>query len=121
VRLGYEAWRRIPGLSVFGAIGDVGPDAQSTRPYSRDFEQRSISARPDIMALVGGPRALLLSPAFPLSRLRIVSGLETANQEYRTITPQPAGEYIDRDGVLGSPPDLFNPDELRRRHRSAGR
>jgi opacity protein-like surface antigen len=110
VRLGYEAWRRIPGLSVFGAIGDV-DQTRVDQPYSRDFEQRSFSARPSIMALVGGRVPYFWSPRFHYA-LRLVSGLTTTNQEYRTITRNAAGEYIDRDGVLGSPPDLFTPDEI---------
>jgi hypothetical protein len=110
VRLGYEAWRRIPGLSVFGAIGDV-DQTRVDQPYSRGIEQRSLSARPSIMALVGGRVPYFWSPRFHYA-LRVVSGLTTTNQEYRVITQNAAGEYIDRDGVLGSPPDLFTPDEI---------
>jgi opacity protein-like surface antigen len=110
VRLGYEAWRRIPGLSVFGAMGDVGQQ-RVDEPFTRDIEQRSISARPNVMALVGGRVPYFWSPRFHYA-LRLISGVETLNQEFRTITTNAAGEYIDREGVLGSPPNLFTPDEI---------
>jgi opacity protein-like surface antigen len=109
VRLGYEAWRRIPGLSVFGAIGDV-DQRRIDQSYTREVELRSNSARPSIMALVGGRIPYFWSPRLHYA-LRVISGVGSLNDEYRLITRNAAGEYIDRDGVLGSPPNLFTPDE----------
>src|SRR5262249_28618729 len=108
-RIGYEAWRRIPGLSVFGAIGDV-EQQRVDRSYTRDEELRTLSAHPNIMALIGGRMPYFWSPRFHYA-LRLVSGYQTVDDEYRQITRNAAGEYTDRNGTLGPPPDLFNPDE----------
>ena len=108
-RMGYEAWRRIPGLSVFGAIGDIGQQ-RVDQSYTRDVELRTASAHPNVMALVGGRVPYFWSPRLHYA-LRLVSGYQTINDEYRLITRNAAGEYIDRNGTLGSPPDLFTPDQ----------
>ncbi len=108
-RIGYEAWRRIPGRSVFGAIGDV-EQQRVDQSYTREEELRTTSVHPNIMALVGGRVPYFWSPRFHYS-LRLVSGYQTVNDEYRLVTGNAAGEYIDRDGTLGSPPNIFTPDQ----------
>ncbi len=110
VRLGYEAWRRIPGLSVFGAIGDVG-QARTDRPYSREVEQRTYSAQPNVMAVLGGRMPYFWSPRLHYSLHAIAAG-GSAKDEYRLITRNAAGEYIDREGGAAGVPDLFTPDEI---------
>ena len=109
VRLGYEAWRRIPGLSVFGAIGDVG-EARTDHTYSREFELRSSVSQPNITMVLGGRMPYFWSPRLHYA-MRVISGFASVNDEYRLITRNAAGEYIDRDGTLGAPPNLFTPDE----------
>ena len=110
VRVGYEAWRRIPGLSVFGAVGDV-RQQRTDHPYNRDVEVRSLTLHPNMMAVIGGRMPYFWSPRLH-GAIRLISGLESLNDEYRLYTRNSAGEYLDRDGVLASPPDLFTPDEL---------
>ena len=63
------------------------------------------------MAVVGGRIPYFWSPRLHYA-MRLISGYESANDEYRTIESNGAGEYIDRDGTLGSPPNLFTPDEV---------
>jgi hypothetical protein len=43
--------------------------------------------------------------------LRLLYGYQSSNDRYRAVTENGAGVYLDEAGQLGSPPDLFAPDE----------
>jgi hypothetical protein len=107
-RLGYETWRRSRSGSLFGVSGDVGT-LRFDRPFSQDFERRSQFTEPNIMVVLGGKM-----PYFNSGRthyaLRILYGAEHANDEFRRIVSNAAGQYIDRTGVQGPTPDVFTPD-----------
>ncbi|HEY2955958.1 MAG TPA: hypothetical protein VGK89_11990 [Candidatus Eisenbacteria bacterium] len=110
VRIGYEAWRHGPGPSVFGAIGDVATLRMDT-PFDADVEHRSQLTRPNLMAVIGGRVPRLQTRRLNYA-LRALYSVESANDEYRLFTRNGAGQYLDRDGVLGASPDIFNPDEI---------
>ena len=108
--LEFEAWHRNPGRSVFGAIGEVG-QLRTDLPYSEEVEQRSYTSHPNVMAVLGGRMPFIWSPRLHAA-LRMISGFNRVVDEFRLVTHNAAGEYIDRDGTLGAPPNLFTPDEV---------
>jgi len=118
VRLGYEAWRRRPGASAFGAIGDFGV-LRLDRPFNGAFERRSRFSQPNVMAVLNG-RLPYVKTARALCALRAVYGFESAVDEYRLIERNAAGEYVDRDGQLAGPPDAFAPDDTELQMQGAG-
>jgi hypothetical protein len=118
VRIGYEAWRRHAGSSAFGAFGDVGQLRLDT-PFSSDVERRSQFARPNVTTIVNGRM-----PYFAGDRVHYALtahyGFEKSTDDYRLIRRNAAGQYLDQNGQLIGPPDIFTPDDIETQSQGAG-
>jgi len=118
VRTGYEAWHRRPKSNAYGVIGDFGTQ-RLDRPWSTDVEKRVHDASPRVMPVLTGPTPRVLYD-LTLYALRTISYYLSSHDRYRAIVRNSVGEYIDRNGDIGDPPDFFTPDERTARTLGAG-
>jgi opacity protein-like surface antigen len=117
-RVGYEAWRRNKGASVFGAIGSFGM-LRLDRPYSGNTERRSQFTSPSVETSINGRLPYFKSDRLRYA-LRATYAYESANDQFRAFSSNAAGEYLDHDGGLGGPPDVFTPIEYDTQMQGAG-
>ena len=108
-RLHFEALRRPGQGTVYGLVGDIS-QMRSDALYSSDSERRSHFSDPFIMPVVTG-RLAFLNP----ERIRYAAygifGLSDTRDEYRRLSVNGAGQYVDHSGTLETPPNYFEPDE----------
>jgi len=107
-RIGYEGWRRAPTIA-YGFIGDFST-FRYDQPTSEQFERRSTFGVPSATGVVNG-----IIPWFG-DRWRYALQLgyvsEERHDEFRFFLENPTGEYIDNQGTVVPPPDLFTPNQF---------
>ncbi len=107
VRLGYEGWHRAPGETAFGLIGDFGR-LRTDLPASAATERRQQFSVPNTAVVLAG-RLSSLAPDRLRYGVQVHHHYQTSEQKYRAIVSMPTGDYIDKDGVTLTPPDLLTP------------
>ena len=115
--VGYEVWRRTDA-TAFGAIGDLNGLTVDT-PYDDSREIRSHYADPNIMVVLNGKMPYILTDRMRWA-LRGGGGSQSVSQDYRLITSTSTGQYLDQDGQLIPPPNVFDPDQSHIRHTQYG-
>ena len=109
VRLGYEAWHRASNAIAYGAIGETGL-LRLDRPYSDDVERRTHFTVPAVVPVINGRMPYIFTDRMQYG-LRLLYAYQASNDRYRGISKNGAGEYLDKAGQLGPPPDIFIPGE----------
>ena len=102
----FEAWRRL-GSVVYGLAGDLNA-LRVDQPYASDIELRQHYSNPRVMAALSGTMPYTESGRLRYA-LTLVTGQEQREDEFRTLVSNAVGEYIDRDGEMLTPPNLFTP------------
>jgi hypothetical protein len=110
MRVGYEAWRRSP-TTAYGFLGGFGA-LRSDRPYDESTVLRGRLDEPRVMAVLGGRMPRLKTDRIQYE-LHASYQAETSNDEYRSFFSNAVGDYLGRRGDLSSPPNFFDPEELR--------
>lgn len=118
-RMGYEVWRRTAS-TAFGAIGDLAGLTVNS-PYNDTQEIRGHYSDPDLMVVLNGKMPYILTEKMRWALRGGVSS-QSVEDDYRLITSNSTGQYLDEDGQLLPAPNLFNPDEshVRRTQYGAG-
>jgi hypothetical protein len=106
---GIEAWRRAKGETTFGLTGDFGL-LRTDEPFSQTIEQRNHFSRPRIMPAINGNMPFILTDRIRYG-LRGIYSLENRKEEFRSFVVSPSGEYLDQNGDLLQPQDLFKPEQ----------
>jgi hypothetical protein len=116
MRVGYEAWRRTDILA-YGFIGDIST-LKFDQPTSEEFEKRSHFDVPSATVAMNGkiPR---ISDRWRYA-LELGYAREQQHDEFRLFLENPTGEYIDNQGTIVPPPDLFTPNDIKSSTLSAG-
>jgi hypothetical protein len=109
VSFGYEAWHRARDGATYGAIGDLGL-LRTDRPFSADLERRVRFTVPRIMPVINGRMPYLLTERLVYA-VRFIYQYESADDRLRTIVRNPAGDYIDLDGITVPDVDFFTPNQ----------
>jgi hypothetical protein len=110
LRTALEGWRREAGAtSAFGLVGEFNL-LRLDRPIDEFTERRSVFTVPRLMPILAG-RLPFTTSGRTRYAMRIRYELQDLADEYRRFYVTPTGEYIDHDGELTDPPDLFTPDE----------
>jgi hypothetical protein len=108
-QLHFEAMRRPGTGTAFGVIGQV-DQSRSDALHSYDSERRNQFSDPLAMPVVAG-RLSFLNPERVRYAVFGVFGLSDSREEYRRLSDNGAGRYIDRTGTLMASPNYFVPDE----------
>lgn len=117
-RLGYEVWRRSKKSLAVGATGTVG-GLHYDQPFNTTTERRSSFSEPSIVPVLNGRMPYLLTERMQYA-MRVIFASQTFSDEYRSEVTNAAGDYIDRDGTLGDPPNYFIPTDRHVRSTGAG-
>ncbi|NOT34197.1 MAG: hypothetical protein HOP12_08525 [Candidatus Eisenbacteria bacterium] len=110
VRMRYELIRRTPSRNGYGFYGDLGSD-QTQRPFSNIVARRAFASTPNGYGVIAGPIPSFLSGRMSYA-LRGGYTRQSAGDEYRLILSKPQGQYIDLEGDIVDPPNLFDPDQM---------
>ncbi|HTK32628.1 MAG TPA: hypothetical protein VL332_11775 [Candidatus Saccharimonadaceae bacterium] len=106
--LGFEFWNQ--GPTTYGAIGDFAGVRQD-QPYAEDTEWRHHVTQPSITPIVSGTMPYTSSGRTRYA-LRVIYASEVNLDDYLTIVPNAAGQYIDQQGEELNPPNFFTPDQV---------
>ncbi|MEO5617179.1 MAG: hypothetical protein ABIS67_05380, partial [Candidatus Eisenbacteria bacterium] len=109
-RVHFEALRRTGQGTVYGVIGDIS-QFRSDALYSSDSERRSQFSNPLAMPVITG-RLSFLNPERMRYAVFGVFGLSDTRDEYRRLSDNGAGSYVDHSGTLMASPNRFVPDEF---------
>lgn len=107
VRHTIETWRRAPGTTAYGLIGEMAT-LRWDRPYSGDVEERGKFTVPALLGAVNGRVPWLNSTRFDYS-LRFGFSQETYDDLYFDFLHIIEGDYIGRPSGAQPPPDVFTP------------
>lgn len=107
MRHGIEAWKRAPGATAYGLIGEVAT-LQWDRPYSGSVEERGKFIVPALTGAVNGRLPWVRSTRFDYA-LRVGYSRESYDDLYFDFLQLPQGEYIGKPSAVVSPPDVFAP------------
>jgi hypothetical protein len=116
-RMGYEVWRRTTS-TAFGVIGDLSGLTVNT-PYNDSQEIRGHYSDPDVMVVLNGKMPYILTQRMRWA-LRASGSSQSVQDDYRLITSNSTGQYLDEDGQLLPAPNIFNPDESHVRRTAYG-
>jgi hypothetical protein len=117
-RAGYEIWRRTGGTSAYGIAGDLG-SLRMDQIYSETVERRSTFIQPTIMPVLMGRIPYVKSSRWLCSARLYYSG-ETRKNQYRNVSENSQGEYIDQTGRNVPPPEFFTPTDSKVRSTGGG-
>jgi hypothetical protein len=117
-RVGYEIWRRTGGKSAYGIAGDFG-SLRTDQVFSETVERRSILSQPTIMPVLMGHMPYVKSSRWLYSVRLFYSG-ETAVTQYRSLSENSKGQYIDQTGPESGPPEFFTPTDFKVRSTGGG-
>jgi hypothetical protein len=117
-RVGYEIWHRTDGRSAYGIAGDIG-SLRMDQIYSETVERRSTFVQPTIMPVLTGHMPYVKSSRWLYSARLYYSG-ETKKNQYRSLTENSQGQYIDQAGQNVAPPEFFTPTDLKVRSTGGG-
>ncbi len=107
VRHTIETWRRAPGTTAYGLIGEVAT-LKWDRPYNGDVEERGKFTVPGLLGAVNGRVPWLNSTRFDYS-LRFGFSQETYDDLYFDFLHLIEGDYIGKPSSVEPPPDVFTP------------
>jgi hypothetical protein len=107
VIMGYEGWRRAPGATAFGVVGDFGL-LRTDLPYNATSEERTHFSRPTLIPAVNGPMPFIFKEHMRYG-LRGIYSFEKNKREYREFVQNSFGQYLDENGTVLQPPDEFQP------------
>ena len=117
-RVAYELWRRTGGRSAYGIAGDLG-SLRMDQVFSETVERRSIFSQPTIMPVLMGHMPYVKSSRWLYSARLFYSG-ETAQNQYRSLTENSQGQYIDQTGPEQDPPEFFTATDFKVRSTGGG-
>jgi hypothetical protein len=117
-RVAYEIWRRAGGKSVYGLAGDFG-SLRMDQTFSETVERRSILSQPTVMPVLMGHMPYVKSTRWLYSVRLFYSG-ETAVNQYRGLSENSKGQYIDQSGPELGPPEFFTPTDFKVRSMGGG-
>jgi hypothetical protein len=117
-RVGYEIWRRMGGRSAYGVTGDLG-SLRVDEIFSGTVERRSAFTRPTVMPVLVGHVPYVKSDRWLYSARLFYSG-ETQQIQYRSMSENSRGQYIDQIGPEVGPPELFTPTDFKVRSTGGG-
>jgi hypothetical protein len=109
VTFGYEAWHRTRDGATYGAIGDLGL-LRTDEPFSQDLERRVRFTVPRIMPIINGRMPYVHTDRL-LYAVRFLYAYESSDDRLRTIVSNPAGDYIDLNGITVPAFDFFTPNQ----------
>lgn len=117
-RVGYEIWRRTGGSSAYGVAGDFG-SLRTDQILSETIERRSTFVQPTVMPVLMGHMPYVKSSRWLYSGRLIYSG-ETRASQYRSLSENSQGQYIDQAGQRVAPPEFFTPTDFEVRSMGGG-
>jgi hypothetical protein len=117
-RVAYEMWRRAGGKSAYGIVGDLG-SLRMDETFSETVERRSTFSQPTIMPVLMGHMPYVKSSRWLYSVRLFYSG-ETAVNQYRSVSENSEGQYIDQTGQELDPPDFFTATDFKVRSTGGG-
>ena len=117
-RVAYELWRRTGGKSAYGIAGDLG-SLRMDQIFSETVERRSVLSQPTIMPVLTGHVPYVKSSRWLYSARLFYSG-ETAQNQYRSLSQNSQGQYIDQDGPEQNPPEFFTATDFKVRSTGGG-
>jgi hypothetical protein len=117
-RVGYEIWRRTGGSAAYGIAGDLG-SLRMDQVVSETIERRSAFIQPTIMPVLTGHMPYVKSSRWLYSARLFYSG-ETRQDQYRNLSENSQGQYIDQTGRRVDPPEFFTPTDSRVRSLGGG-
>lgn len=117
-RLGFEAFRRTEGTAAYGVAGELA-SLRFDRPQDDFTERRSRLSLPSVMPVLTG-RMPFTESGRVLYSARLFYAGESGEDEFRDFTHNSAGDYIDQDGTLLGPPNLFTPESRHVRSEGGG-
>ena len=117
-RVGFEAWRRSGGATVFGLVGEV-TNIRTDQPYDAVDERRILLSRPTVSMVLNGKMPFFATERMRYA-LRATITTENEDQEFRRIRRNAAGEYVNQTGTVVGPPNRFDPDEDHARSTGGG-
>ncbi len=104
-----EAMRRPGHGTAYGVVARV-RQGRTDALYSSTSERRSQLTNPLGMPVVAG-RLPFLSPEHLRYAVFGILGINDSRDEYRRLTTNAAGQFVDHSGTLMPPPNYFDPDE----------
>ena len=110
-RVGYEIWRRMGGRSAYGIAGDFG-SLRMDQTFSETVEHRSTFSQPAIMPVMTGHMPFVKSNRW-LYSMQLFFSAETKGNQYRNLSENSQGQYIDQTGLSVDPPEFFTPTDLK--------
>jgi len=117
-RIACEVWRRTGGKSAYGVAGDLG-SLRMDQVFSETVERRSTFSQPMIMPVLMGHMPYVKSSRWLYSVRLFYSG-ETAENQYRGLSENSKGQYIDRTAPELDPPEFFTPTDFKVRSTGGG-
>jgi hypothetical protein len=117
-RVGYEIWRRTGSSSAYGIAGDLG-FLRTDQILSETLERRSTFSQPAIMPVLMGHVPYVKSSRWFYSARLFYSG-ETKEDQYRNLSENSQGQYIDQAGQRVDPPEFFTPTDFKVRSMGGG-
>ena len=117
-RVAYELWRRAAGRSAYGIAGDLG-SMRMDQVFSETVERRSLFTQPTIMPVLMGHMPYVKSSHWLYSARLFYSG-ETAVNQYRSLSENSKGQYIDQTGPEQDPPEFFTATDFKVRSTGGG-
>lgn len=117
-RVAVEGWRRSGGTTVFGVFGEVSM-SRTDRPYDLVEERRLMLSQPTGSMILNGKMPWIATERMRYA-LHATLASESADEEFRLIRRNAAGEYVNQTGALVDPPNRYDPDESHVRSSGAG-
>lgn len=112
LRMQFEGFRRDrTSGGVFGVVGEL-VSLRYDRPYDEDVARRQQVGLPAIMPILSGKLPYLGGGKVRYALRGRFEGEQTVDQ-YRFMQQNEAGEFLSLEGDAASPPNLFEPDEVR--------
>jgi hypothetical protein len=106
-RFAAEAWNRNGETVAWGAVADVGLLGVD-RPWGHTLAQEREFTEPSAMPIVSGAMPYIFEDRMRYA-LRFITASESADERYRNIVSNAAGDWVNQDGDIQSPPNFFVP------------
>ncbi len=108
-RLQIDAIRRPGQGTTYGLLGEVTQNREDAL-FSIESEHRSLLTNPLAIPFITGELSFLDPKRFHYAMTGIFGVTDTRDQ-YRQLSTNGAGQYVDHTGTIQDPPDFFTPDQ----------